>query len=185
MHKTKEKWISSGLEILSKQEEFDISIEKIASKSKLPRSGFYYYFEDKEEFKTEMIEYMLNRIKKIQSSVGPLNNYKEYAEYLIGNFSNELMVMRKLLTDQDTYLFRYILRKIQKAGIFSVAAELWAKHYNIPEIKKEDLVELYRMNNEKFFSRIKKDMTVDEFLKIEDEIYLELRTVLKYIANKK
>ncbi|MFH2142276.1 MAG: TetR/AcrR family transcriptional regulator [Bacteroidota bacterium] len=134
--KTKDIIIQKGMEILTDTGYFATSIQNIVKAAGIPKGSFYYYFESKDMFCLEIINFCADEINRKTELYQNENNSLDPKEYLKIIFTcKEGIILGKLieeLTPKNEFLFQalkltidQILKKIEE--IFNQYAKKNAK----------------------------------------------------------
>jgi AcrR family transcriptional regulator len=106
--KSKADWLEAALQELSRSAVVDLSVGRLAKKLGIARAGFYWHFQDKNDFLDALLEYWIHETTEIATnnpqiaSLDPMKRLRAVAKMVIDNDLGryELAFRQWALTDK-------------------------------------------------------------------------------------
>ena len=138
----KEKWLQTGLDILSKTSFTDIKIEYLCKRLKVTKGSFYHHFKNINDYYSKLLEYLFNKERiNLDQSFNDIPTPKGRLNYInrqiINNISKEKVSLRawgshskevkQKLDKTDVIRIEYLTKLYLDTGLDPKKASIMAK----------------------------------------------------------
>lgn len=120
-------WMDAGYTIFSLEGPSSIQIERLARYLNKNKSGFYYFFKDREFFLECLMKEHVGRLNSITSQIREVRHFDpEYFELLI-KYKEEFFFQIQLMKNRETELFNTVLN-IFNTRISAAVIPVWSDY---------------------------------------------------------
>lgn len=176
---TRELWIEKGYEHFGLYGPEKLSIKSIAEEHGISRTSFNYYFLNKEEFCSELIEKHYDLVIQF-CDAGKLNceNYIPDIYKLILLFPNSLKFMKQLFNHRDNIKFNEVFVKCNDMVEYKFALRLFIDYFELPLSTKE-AAPLHKLLTDSWYSRLDiNDLSLEKLIQSTEEIMQSILTLM-------
>lgn len=147
-------WITKGYEHFSEFGPNQISIRKISVDLNQPRTSFYYYFENQDEFLNELLIAHWERVNELLDDVKN-RNITTCTELfrVLENYPIALNFQNRLFKNREVEAFDKLFLKVYDALFDEVISRIVFEKYDT-DISTEKVKELMLFTTEVWFSRL-------------------------------
>lgn len=174
-----DQWITKGYEHFSDLGPDKLSIRKISVDLNQPRTSFYYYFENQDEFLNELLIAHWDRVSDLLDIAGSsdISTCTELFK-LLEDFPIALNFQNQLFKNREVEAYNQLFLKVYNALFEKVIARIVYETYDT-NLSKEKLRDLMLFTAEVWFSRLySKDNTIKSKMKNLQEIMKTLGAIL-------
>jgi AcrR family transcriptional regulator len=124
-------WLDAGYSIFSSEGPASIQTERLARHLNKNKSGFYYFFKDREFFLESLMEEHLGRLNSMTNQIRQIRHFDpEYLEFLI-EYKEVFFFQIQLMKNRETELFNTVLN-IFNRQICAAVIPVWSDYLNTP-----------------------------------------------------
>lgn len=178
---TRELWIEKGYKHFGLYGPEKLSIKLIAEEHGIARTSFNYYFLNKEEFCSELIDKHYDLIIQF-CDAGELHCKKYVPDLytLILRFPTGLKFMKQLFNHRDNVKFNEVFVKCNEMVEHKFALRLFIDYFKLP-LPLEEAALLHKLLTDTWYSRLDvNDLTLEKLIHSTEEI---MQSILALMAN--
>ena len=120
-------WMDAGYSIFSSEGPASVQIERIARNLNKNKSGFYYFFKDREFFLECLMKDHLRRLNEMTRKIREIQNFDpEYFNFMISH-KEEIFVQIQLMKNREIELYQGVLNLFD-SRISAAVIPVWSDY---------------------------------------------------------
>lgn len=165
-------WVKEGYSIFSKEGPASIQVERLARNLKKNKSGFYYFYKDRESFLDGLMQEHLDRLNSLTFQIREVRQFEPEYLNLLTEHREVLFFQIQLVKNRETELFNRTLSQFN-SRITTAILPVWSDYV---EASMEISEKLWGMTRDSMYCRA----TQDNF---DYDWFVDLVSNAKLIAN--
>lgn len=149
-----DQWITKGYEHFSDLGPNQLSIRKISGDVQLPRTSFYYYFENQEEYLNELLSSHWDQVTDLFETINK-RGIKTCAEFfrVLEQYPATVNFQNQLFKNREKPHYNKMFLKVYEELYDQIIYDLISQEYET-ELPNDSLKEIMLMTSEVWFSRL-------------------------------
>jgi AcrR family transcriptional regulator len=157
-----EAWINAGYDLFSQEGYDGIQIERLARMIDLNKSGFYYYFGNRDTFFQHLMQHHLRHADALVEAVGSMDQFVPQYIQLLADFPTPVLVHMQLARENHLSLFAATFADVNKK-VGAAVLPLWAAFIETSE-NPHLAFRYYELFRDMLYARMNKHNLSYEFI---------------------